>query len=118
MPVITHTVLPSVTGDGDDMFCLRCMTLPPPSGCFQSDGAAWRDRRPRATAIAVRFGDVEEDRSPQMIGVEPVHSGSGSFQAMFSVVLHVTGRFFSALTPSASDRATAASWPTARRSMR
>ena len=38
-------------------------------------------------------------RSPQTIGVEPDHAGSASFQATFSVVDHVTGRFFSALMP-------------------
>ena len=36
MPVITQTVVPSVTGDGDDMFCLRCWLLPVLSGRFQS----------------------------------------------------------------------------------
>ena len=38
-------------------------------------------------------------RSPQTIGVEPDHAGSGSFQVTFSVVDQRTGRFFSALTP-------------------
>ena len=36
VPVITYTLLPSVTGDGDDMFCFRILTLPPPKGRFQS----------------------------------------------------------------------------------
>ena len=36
VPVITQTCVPSVTGDGDDMFCLRSWWLPPPSGRFQS----------------------------------------------------------------------------------
>src|SRR5688572_23920230 len=38
--------------------------------------------------------------SPQMTGVAPLHCGSASFHAMFSVGLHLTGRFFSPLTPS------------------
>jgi len=40
-------------------------------------------------------------RSPQTIGVEPESAGSGSFQVMFSVADHETGRFFSALIPFA-----------------
>jgi hypothetical protein len=35
-----------------------------------------------------------------MMGVEPLKAGSGSFQATFSVALHVVGRPFSGLTPS------------------
>ena len=38
-------------------------------------------------------------RSPQTIGVEPDHAGSCSFQVTFSVVDHLTGRFFSPLRP-------------------
>ena len=35
VPVITQTAVPSVTGEGDDMFCLRMSWSPPPSSCFQ-----------------------------------------------------------------------------------
>src|ERR1051326_6637556 len=35
--------------------------------------------------------------SPQMMGVDPLHAGSGSFHAMLSVVLHFTGRLVSPL---------------------
>ena len=38
-------------------------------------------------------------RSPQTIGVEPDRAGIASFQAMFSVFDHRTGRFFSVLAP-------------------
>src|SRR5688572_14161903 len=34
-----------------------------------------------------------------MIGVEPLHRGSVSFQTTFSSVVHLTGRFLSELTP-------------------
>ena len=34
-----------------------------------------------------------------MIGVDPLRPGIGSFQAMFSVVLHLSGRPFSVLMP-------------------
>ena len=48
--------------------------------------------------------------SPQMIGVEPDHSGIASFQVMFSVFDHLTGRFVSrADAVQLGDRATAAS---------
>jgi hypothetical protein len=36
----------------------------------------------------------------QMIGVDPLNAGSGSFHATFCVGLHVVGRFDSVLTPS------------------
>ena len=39
-------------------------------------------------------------RSSQTIGVDPVHSGISSFQAMLVLSSHSTGRFVSALTPS------------------
>ena len=32
---MTQTCVPSVTGEGDDMFCLRCWLLPPAIGRFQ-----------------------------------------------------------------------------------
>jgi hypothetical protein len=35
------------------------------------------------------------------MGVEPDHSGSGSFHVMFSVVVHLIGRFVSVLIPLA-----------------
>src|SRR5215510_951460 len=34
-----------------------------------------------------------------MIGVEPLHAGISSFHVTFSSVVHLTGRFFSPLTP-------------------
>jgi hypothetical protein len=38
-------------------------------------------------------------RSFQTIGVAPLRLGTGSFQAMFSVADHLTGKFFSPLAP-------------------
>ncbi len=35
-PVITQTCRPSVTGDGDDMFCLRSMWFSPAMGRFHA----------------------------------------------------------------------------------
>ena len=32
---MAQTVVPSVTGEGDDMFCLRCLLLPALIGRFQ-----------------------------------------------------------------------------------
>jgi hypothetical protein len=100
VPVIAHTCRPSVTGDGDDMFCFCIRVLPPPSGRFQRTAPRARsmdhsDRlRPSAT--------LRKMRSPQTMGVEPDHSGSGSFQAIFSVFDQRTGRFVSALRPFSS----------------
>src|SRR5687768_11055249 len=100
VPVMTHTVRPSVTGDGDDMFCLRPDLLPPLSGRFQTTSfllrsTAQSSRLPVNSSVAT----FRKIRSPQMIGVEPVRDGVGSFQAMFSVGDHVRGRPVSALVP-------------------
>ena len=98
MPVITQTAVPSVTGEGDDMFCLRMSWSPPPSFCFQRTVAAVAVERPQVQAAGL--GDVEEDVSPQTIGVAPLRIGSGVFQATFSVGDHFAGRPFSGLAPS------------------
>ncbi len=61
VPVITNTRLPSVTGDGDDMFCLRITVLPPPSAFFQSTVALGAIDGPQRQRILVGLGDVQED---------------------------------------------------------
>src|SRR5688500_4772807 len=97
VPVITKTVLPSVTGEGDDILCLRILTLPEPSNCFQSIDPFVRSthQRYRSSPSAT----LRKTRSFQMIGVEPLQPGIANFHATFSSVDHLTGRFFSALTP-------------------
>src|SRR5438093_8321538 len=96
-PVMTHTFFPSVTGEGEDIFCLPTLALPPPRGFFQRTvplvfSTHQRDRSlPSAT--------LRKMRSPQMMGVEPLQLGKASFQSMFSLVLQRRGRFFSLLTP-------------------
>src|SRR6185295_9762770 len=79
------------------MFCLRIFTLPPPSGCFQSISpfVLLRHQRNRLSPSAT----LRKIRSRQMIGVEPLHPGIATFHATFSSVVHLTGRFFSLLTP-------------------
>ena len=86
VPVITHTFVPSVTGDGVDMFCLRCRLSPSLRWRFQMGSpfvrsTAQRNRLPFSATF-------RKMRSPQMMGVEPVNDGIGSFHAMFSVVVH------------------------------
>src|SRR5215510_9274191 len=85
VPVITQTVLPSVTGDGDDMFCLRILVLPPPSETFQRGSPL-----PRSTHQRNRLSPsatLRKMRSPQMIGVDPLQLGIASFQVTFSSAL-------------------------------
>src|SRR5215475_12611351 len=79
------------------MFCLRLFTLPPPSGFFQSTSpfVLSTHQRERLSPSAT----FRKMRSRQMIGVEPLQPGMAVFQAMFSSVVHLTGRFFSLLTP-------------------
>src|SRR5918998_1535419 len=103
VPVITHTVRPSVTGDGDDMFCFRPALLPEPSGFFQLTACLLRStahnsRSPVNSAVATFRKMV----SPQMIGVEPVREGVGSFHAMFWVGDQVRTRPVSLLSPLSS----------------
>src|SRR6185503_11997870 len=79
------------------MFCLRIFTLPPPSDCFQSTSPLFlsRHHRNRLSPSAT----LRKIRSRQMIGVEPLKPGIAVFQTTFSSVVHLTGRFFSVLTP-------------------
>src|SRR5688500_1280858 len=97
VPVITHTFVPSVTGDGVDMFCLRWRLSPSLRCCFQIGSpllrsTAHRNRLPFSATL-------RKMRSPHTIGVDPDNSGIGSRQAIFSVVDHFTGRFVSGLMP-------------------
>ena len=65
----------------------------PPACCDRpptARSARWRARW-RRSGRSVSF---------QMMGVEPLKAGSGSFHATFSVALQVVGRPFSVLTPS------------------
>src|SRR5262249_27800107 len=79
------------------MFCLRILWLPPPSGFFQRTSPLVLSRHQRARlSPSATFRKI---RSRQMIGVEPLQPGIGVFQATFSSVVHLTGRFFSLLTP-------------------
>src|SRR5262245_58107903 len=91
VPVITQTALPSVTGEGDDMFCFSMRTLPPPRRCFQSG-------TPRARSTHHRYKSLfsatfRKMRSPHTIGVDPENAGNGSDQVMFSLFDQRTGRF-------------------------
>src|ERR1051325_8715992 len=79
------------------MFCLRLLTLPPPSGCFQSTSpfVLSTHQRNRLSPSAT----FRKMRSRQTMGVEPLQPGIEVFQTTFSSVVHLTGRFFSLLTP-------------------
>ena len=101
MPVSSHTVLPSVTGDGDVMSPLRTLWLPAPIDCFQRTVPV-----PRSTAHSASgapslalSATLRKTRPPATIGVEPESVGSGSFQATFSVADQDSGSPRSALTP-------------------
>src|SRR6185436_14457101 len=70
---------------------------PPPSGFFHSTepfalSTAQRERLP----FSATFRKIW---LRQMIGVDPLQPGIATFQTTFSSVLHLTGRFFSLLTP-------------------
>src|ERR1043166_7073667 len=94
---MTNTFCPSVTGEGDDMFCLRIFTLPAPSGRFHTTLPLLRvtHHSSRLSPSAT----LRKITSRQTIGVEPLQPGKANFQAMFSSVDHRAGRFFSLLKP-------------------
>ncbi len=92
--------MPSVTGEGDDMFCLRCLLLPVLRGFFHRTSPLDRLTAHSDSASPSASATFRKIVSPQMTGVAPLHCGSASFHAMFCVGLHLIGRFFSALTPS------------------
>ena len=72
-PVITQTCLPSVTGDGDDMFCLRSMWLASASGRFQSTACLLRSTAHNSSSpVLVPVATFRKIVSPQMIGVDPL----------------------------------------------
>src|ERR1051325_3055218 len=96
VPVITHTDRPSVTGDGDDMFCFIIFVLPPPSRCFQT--AAPRMRSTHHRNRSDPSATLRKMRSPQTMGVEPENAGRASFHVMLVVFDHCDGRLLSALT--------------------
>src|SRR5215813_13495255 len=97
VPVITQTFFPSVTGEGDDMFCFRILVLPLPSGLFQAGSPRVRSRHHKNRLLpAAMFRKI---LSPQMIGVEPLQLGRLTLQVTFSSVPQWVGRFFSLLMP-------------------
>ena len=97
VPVITQTRSPSVTGDGDDMFCFCWRRLPALRNRFQIGVPASRSRH--QSSMVSPSPTLRKIRSFQMIGVEPVHAGISSFQVTLVSVSHSVGRLTSSLTP-------------------
>src|SRR5688572_13644107 len=97
VPVITQTVRPSVTGDGDDICCFIMRRLPPPIGRFHR--TVPRVRSTAHSESSLPSPTLRNTYSPQTIGVAPERSGTASFQVMFSEVDQRTGRPFSPLMP-------------------
>src|SRR5438105_774404 len=122
VPVTTQTCLPSVTGEGEELFCLLKSWFPSSSSRAQSCFPSLRERQIRssfgppgsrpppypprrrglesgaaADGAPASVGEVTKTWSPQMMGVPALHEGSGAFQMMFSVRLHVVGRLVARL---------------------
>src|SRR5262245_878011 len=94
---MTHTSVPSVTGDGDDMFCFRTCRFPSATCRFQMTWPFARSthhshtRGPSAT--------LRKTRLPQTIGVEPDQAGSARLHARPSVFDQRVGRLVPAAVP-------------------
>ena len=81
------------------------------AGLCAACGGSWARRRvvPEAEGIVVEAGIgggvnlplYDKSRVKLVIGVDPDHAGSATFQVMFSVGVHLTGRFLSLLRPFA-----------------
>ena len=98
VPVITQTPSPSVTGEGDDMLPLRvASTLRLSTGRFQRSSPVARSRHHRSNASSL--ATFRKSRSCQMIGVEPLSAGRGTFQVMFSSALQDSGAPDASPTP-------------------
>src|SRR5204863_8849552 len=84
VPVITHTICPSVTGEGDDICCFIIRRLPAPSGRFHRTAPFVR-----SSAHSARFEPsptLTNTLSPHTMGVEPDRSGIGAFHVTLSEV--------------------------------
>src|SRR5437764_5420988 len=90
--------MPSVTGEGDDMFCLLISKLPA-AMCFFQRTVPWErpTHHSQRSCLSATFKKI---LSPQIIGVAPLLVGRGSFHATFSSRVQRTGRLVSWLTPS------------------
>src|ERR1043166_3718974 len=103
VPVIAHTCEPSLTGDGVDMFCLRCCRLPPPSGRCHTIAPESRSIHQRCGvtgAVDLRAASTLRKMGPaETMGVDPDQAGIASFHATFSACDHLTGRLVSVLMP-------------------
>src|ERR1700681_299035 len=99
VPVITQTLRPSVTGEGEDMFCFCSRWLPPLRRRFQAGTPVVRstDHRNRSLPSAT----FRKTRSSQTIAVDPDEAGSASLHAILSVFDQRTGRLVSPLVPLA-----------------
>src|SRR5512134_3183965 len=82
------------------MFCFRSTWLPAATCAVHSllpslRLSAHSSRLPVRSAVPT----FKNTCSPQMIGVDPLRPGMGSFHAMFSVAFHLTGSPVAVLTP-------------------
>src|SRR5262245_46787005 len=97
VPVTIHTPVPSVTGDGVDMFCLRICRLPPLTvRLHRTDPSA---RFTHQSSTVSLLATLRKIRSFQMMGVEPDHAGIGRAQVTPSVFDHFTGSPVSVVVP-------------------
>jgi hypothetical protein len=62
-------------------------------------GLRWPPMALTFLASLPALGDVTKIRSPQMMGVEPLHDGSLTFHTTFSVSDQEVGRPLASLTP-------------------
>src|ERR1700730_14296543 len=99
VPVITQTLRPSVTGEGEDMFCFCSRWLPPLRRRFQAGTPVARSTEHRNRSLLSE--SFRNTCSSQMIAVDPEDAGSASRHAIFSVFDQRTGRLVSPLTPLA-----------------
>jgi len=95
------TCWPSVTGDAEQygfVWCVGSFSVYTVPTCHSNSPSA-RSRHISVRRCSFSMAWVMKMRSPQTMGVEFPRSGSFTFQAMFSVSLHASGRSDSPETP-------------------
>ena len=73
VPVMTQTCVPSVTGDGEAMFCFRPIRFSPDSGRFQATAFVLRSTAHSSICpVARSVATFRKTVSFQTIGVDPL----------------------------------------------
>src|SRR6185369_16243759 len=92
------TILPSVTGEGEAMLLRPLSRLPCATAFFHRNAPLFASKQSNKRFFCSSGLDTKTEPF-QTIGVAPLYPGKSTDHFTFSVLLHCTGRFVSALEP-------------------